>query len=64
MRRYFSSIRRRCSAYRRRTNTYAKNVEGLQRSLDVLRLVHNWVRPHSSLGKEITLAIYVFEIRP
>ena len=52
-----SSIRRRCSAYRRRTNTYAKNVQGLQRSLDVLRLVHNWVRPHSSLGKGITPAM-------
>jgi len=52
-----SSIRRRCSAYRRRTNTEAKNVEGLQRSLDVLRLVHNWVRPHSSLNKGITPAM-------
>lgn len=52
-----SSIRRRCSAERRRTNTYAKNVQGLQRSLDVLRLVHNWVRPHSSLGKGTTPAM-------
>jgi len=52
-----SSIRRRCSTYRRRTNTYAKKVEGLQRAIDVLRLVHNWVRPHSSLGKETTPAM-------
>ena len=52
-----SSIRRRCSAYRRRTNTYAKKVEGLQRALDVLRLVHNWVRPHTSLGKGTTPAM-------
>jgi hypothetical protein len=52
-----SSIRRRCSAYRRRTNTYAKKVEGLQRALDVLRLVHNWVRPHNRLGKGITPAM-------
>ena len=52
-----SSIRRRCSAYHRRTNTYAKKVEGLQRSLNVLRLVHNWVRPHSSLEKGTTPAM-------
>jgi hypothetical protein len=26
--------------------TYAKKVEGLQRSLSVQRLVHNWVKPH------------------
>lgn len=52
-----SSIRRRCSAYRRRTNTYTKKVEGLQRSNEVLRLVHNWVRPHTSLGKGTTPAM-------
>ena len=52
-----SALRRRCSAYRRRTNTYPKFVFGLQRSLTVQRLVHNWVRPHWGLGKNTTPAM-------
>ncbi len=52
-----SALRRRSSAYRRRQNLYAKRVEGLQRTLDVQRLVHNWVRPHWGLGKNRTLAM-------
>jgi hypothetical protein len=46
-----SALRRRCSAYRRRQNLYAKNTEGLQRTVTVQRLVHNWVRPQAGLGK-------------
>jgi hypothetical protein len=34
-------------------NHYAKQVEGLQRALDV----HNWVRPHWSLAKQTTPAM-------
>ncbi len=49
-----SALRRRCSAYRRRQNLYAKTVEGLQRAVTVQRLVHNWVRPHWSLDKNMT----------
>ncbi len=41
-------------AYRRRQNLYAGQVQGLQRALDVQRLVHNWVRPHWSLAKGTT----------
>ena len=52
-----SALRRRASAYRRRQNLYAKRVEGLQRVLDVQRLVHNWGRPHWGLGKKVTLAM-------
>jgi len=52
-----SALRRRASAYRRRQNLYAKRVEGLQRVLDVQRLVHNWVRPHWGLGKNTTPAM-------
>ena len=52
-----SALRRRSSAYRRRENLYAKRVEGLQRVLDVQRLVHNWVRPHWGLGKNRTPAM-------
>jgi hypothetical protein len=50
-------LRRRASAYRRRQNLYAKHVEGLQRVLDVQRLIHNWVRPHWGLGRKLTPAM-------
>lgn len=52
-----AALRRRASAYRRRQNLYAKHVDGLQRALDVQRLLHNWVRPHYSLGKKVTPAM-------
>ena len=54
-----SALRRRCSAYRRRQNLYAKNTEGLQRTVTVQRLVHNWVRPHMGLGKNKTPAMAI-----
>lgn len=49
-----AALRRRCSAYRRRQNLYAKTQDGLQRPLDVQRILHNWVRPLSGLGKWTT----------
>lgn len=52
-----SALRRRATAYRRRQNHYAKQVKGLQRALNVQRLIHNWVRPHWSLGKRTTPAM-------
>lgn len=52
-----SALRRRASAYRRRQNLYAKSVEGLQRVLDVQRLIHNWVRPHWGLQRKLTPAM-------
>ena len=52
-----SSLRRRASAYHRRMNHYAKMAEGLQRALDVQRLIHNWVRPHWGLEKNQTPAM-------
>lgn len=52
-----SALRRRCSAYRRRQNLYAKCVQGLQRVLEVQRLIHNWVRPHWGLAKGTTPAM-------
>ena len=60
-----ASLRRRSSAYRRRQNLYAKRVEGLQRVLDVQRLIHNWVRPHWSLYKGVTPAMAIgYSLRP
>lgn len=52
-----SALRRRASAYRRQQNLYAKRVEGLQRVLDVQRLIHNWVRPHWGLKHKLTPAM-------
>lgn len=52
-----SALRRRATAYRRRQNHYAKQVKGLQRALNVQRLIHNWVRPHWGLGKTQTPAM-------
>ena len=60
-----AALRRRTSAYRRRQNLYAKRVEGLQRALNVQRLIHNWVRPHWSLNKGITPAMAMgYSLRP
>ena len=41
-----AAIRRKNSAYRRKTNTYAKIKDGLQRTLDIYWVVHNFVRKH------------------
>jgi hypothetical protein len=54
-----SSLRRRSRAYHRRQNHYTKVVEGLQRVLNVQRLIHNWVRQHWDLGKNQTPAIAI-----
>ncbi|MBM9514818.1 hypothetical protein [Desulfogranum marinum] len=32
------------------TNTYAKTGDGLQRTLDIHQLIHNFVRPHWTTG--------------
>lgn len=45
-----ASTRRRNSAFRRRTNTYAKTTNGLQRTLDVHQIIHNFIRPHWTTG--------------
>jgi hypothetical protein len=57
MKGWHSALRRHASAYRRRQNLYAKNLTGLQRVLDIQRLVHNWVRPHWGLAKDTTPAM-------
>jgi len=54
-----SSIRRHCSAYRRRQNHYAKTVDGLQHAITAQRLIHNWIRPHSSFDGQTTPAMAI-----
>lgn len=46
-----AAMRRRNSAFRRRTNMYAKTTSGLQRTLDVYWLLHNFVRKHWTTGE-------------
>jgi hypothetical protein len=51
--------------YRRKQNLYAKKAEGLQRALDVQRLIHNWVKPHGGLGKCVTPSMAMgYSLRP
>jgi len=56
-----ASIRRRNSAYRRRANTYAKNVSGLQRTLNIFWIAHNFIRPHFTTKKVPAVAIGVLD---
>lgn len=60
-----AALRRRCSAYRRRQNLYAKTKTALQRTLDMQRMIHNWVRPHWGLEGKVTPAMAIgFISRP
>lgn len=57
---YNTSLRRWNSAFRRRTNTYAKTRTGLQKTLDVLMLIHNFVRPDWTTGDVPAVALEIF----
>lgn len=54
-----SSNRRRNSTYRRKTNTYSKTKTGLQRTLDIFWIVHNFIRVHFTTKQvpSVTLGI-------
>lgn len=56
-----SALRRRCSTFRRRTNTYAKNEAGLQRTLDVYWVVHNFMRPHFTTEQVPAVALGIID---
>ena len=56
-----SSIRRRNSAYRRKTNTYAKKKTGLQRTLDILWIVHNFIRVHFTTKQVPAVALEILD---
>ena len=56
-----AALRRRNSAFRRRTNTYAKGKEGLQRTLDVHQIIHNFVRQHWTTGAVPAVALGIIE---
>ena len=54
-----AALRRRNSAFRRCANTYAKCREGLQRTLDVHQIIHNFVRHHWTTGEVPAVALGV-----
>ena len=56
-----ASTRRRNSAYRRKTNTYAKKKTALQRTLDMLWIIHNFIRPHFTTRKVPAVALGIVE---
>jgi transposase-like protein len=56
-----AALRRRNSAFRRRANTYAKCKAGLQRTLDVHQIIHNFVRRHWTTGKVPAVVLGVIE---
>lgn len=56
-----ASLRRRNSAYRRKTNTYAKKKNGLQRTLDVFWIIHNFIRKHFTTQKVPAVALGILK---
>lgn len=56
-----ASLRRRNSTYRRRTNTCAKSTGGLQRTLDIFRVVHNFIRIHFTTKQVPAVALGVLD---
>ena len=58
----FNASTRRCNAaYRRKTNTYAKKKTALQRTLDMLWIIHNFIRAHCTTGKVPAVALGIVE---
>jgi hypothetical protein len=58
---YNASLRRSNSAYRRKTNTYAKTVTGLQRTLAIQWIVHNFIRRHFSTKQVPAVSLGILE---
>ena len=56
-----ASTRRRNAAYRRKTNTYAKKKSALQRTLDMLWIIHNFIRPHFTTRQVPAVALGIVE---
>ncbi|HJW29648.1 MAG TPA: IS1 family transposase [Saprospiraceae bacterium] len=56
-----ASLRRRNSAYRRKTNSYAKKKPGLQRTLDIFWIVHNFIRKHFTTQRVPAVALGILK---
>ena len=55
-----ASTRWRNAAYRRKTNTYAKKIAS-QRTLGMLWIIHNFIRPHFTTRKVPAVALGIVE---
>jgi hypothetical protein len=55
------SLRRRNSAYQRKTHTYAKKTTGLQRTLGMLWIAHNFIRKHFTTKKVPAVALGILK---
>jgi len=47
--------------YRRKTNTYAKKKKGLQRTLDVFWVIHNFIRKHFTTQRVPAVALGILK---
>ena len=56
-----AALRRRCAAFRRKTNTYAKKVGRLQERLDVIWIIHNFIRTHYTTKEVPAVALGIIE---
>ena len=56
-----AALRRMCAAFRRKTNTYAKKVKRLQERLNVIWILHNFVRIHYTTREVPAVALGVIE---
>ncbi len=50
-----------CSAFRRKINTYAKKTERLQERLNVIWIIHNFVRVHYTTKEVPAVSLGVIE---
>jgi hypothetical protein len=58
-----AALRRMCSAFRRKTNTYAKKAERLQERLNVIWILHNFVRIHHTTKEVPAVSLGIIEER-
>ncbi len=56
-----AALRRMCSAFRRKTNTYAKKAERLQERLNLIWIMHNFVRVHYTTKEVPAVTLGVIE---
>lgn len=57
-----AALRRKNAGFRRKTNTYAKTIKGLQRTLDVQWLNHNFVNVHFTTKMIPAVKIGILEV--
>ena len=50
-----------CAAFRRKTNTYAKKTTRLQERLNVIWILHNFVRIHYTIREVPAVALGIIE---